>query len=121
MVQKEVSRQRVKQNTNRRKNKSKSRNRIGPLYVVLTSIFLVLAATWTIQLSKTEQAMDAQIAELNQKKADYMARNAALRHEAELLNTPFYIEQLAREKLGLVRKGEIVIAPKEDGNKAVSP
>ncbi len=36
-------------------------------------------------------------------------QNAQLREEIRLLNTPEYIERIAREQLGLVRPGEIAI------------
>jgi len=36
-------------------------------------------------------------------------QNAQLREEIRLLNTPEYLERLAREQLGLVRRGEIAI------------
>lgn len=36
-------------------------------------------------------------------------QNAQLREEIRLLNTPEYIERIAREQLGLIRPGEIAI------------
>jgi cell division protein FtsL len=36
-------------------------------------------------------------------------QNAQLREEIRLLNTPEYIERLAREQLGLVKPGEIAV------------
>jgi len=98
--------------------KRKKRRKKNPLLVLLLGIALMLVGTWSYQLLQMNQEMEQKKAELLQVKADYIAKNAELRQEIERLNTPSYIEQLAREKLGLVRKGEILIAPKEsDQNK----
>jgi|LFRM01.1.fsa_nt_gb cell division protein DivIC len=91
----------------------KRKRKKNPLVVLLLGIALMLAGTWSYQLLQMNQAMEQRKAELLQQKADYIAENAELREEIERLNTPSYIEQLARDKLGLVRKGEILIAPKE--------
>ena len=57
--------------------------------------------------------MERQLNYLVEQKNVLIAENEQLRKHIEKLSTPSYIEQLAREKLGLVRKGEILIAPKE--------
>jgi len=75
---------------------------------------LVLAGSWSIQLFKMDQSIESQKNELIRQKNDLIAKNEKMRQEIEKLNTPSYIEQLAREKLGLVRKGEILVAPKEN-------
>ena len=93
--------------------KRKKRRKKNPLLVLLLGIALMLAGTWSYQLMQLNQEMEQKKEELLQQKAEYIAKNAELREEIERLNTPSYIEQLAREKLGLVRKGEILIAPKE--------
>jgi cell division protein FtsL len=48
-------------------------------------------------------------AELSRERERLRHENAQLREEIRLLNTPEYIERLAREQLGLVRPGEIAI------------
>ena len=92
----------------------KKRRRISPLYLVVTTFFLVLVVSWSVQLNKTERDLDTRILDLTQQKNELMAQNDAFRREIELLNTPEYIEQLARDQLGLVRKGEIIVAPKKE-------
>lgn len=52
------------------------------------------------------------MAQLNSEKAQLIQEQKKLEEEIALLNTPLYIEQLAREQLGLVKKGEILIAPR---------
>jgi cell division protein DivIC len=48
-------------------------------------------------------------ARLARERDDLRLQNAQLREEIRLLNTPEYLERLAREQLGLVRRGEIAI------------
>jgi cell division protein DivIC len=96
-----------------KRNAKRRKRRINPLFIVVMGTALILAGSWSYQLFKTDQAMEIKKAELIKQKNEIIARNDHLRQEIEKLNTPSYIEQLAREKLGLVRKGEILIAPKE--------
>lgn len=101
--------------TNRRKHKKRQKRRnINRLYLFVAFVFLTLVVTWSVQLNKTERELEARIHELTQEKTDLVAQNETYRKEIELLRTPDYIEQLARDKLGLVRKGEYVVAPKKD-------
>lgn len=48
-------------------------------------------------------------ARLARERDELRLQNAQLREEIRLLNTPEYIERLAREQLGLVRPGEIAV------------
>ncbi|HET8679526.1 MAG TPA: septum formation initiator family protein, partial [bacterium] len=48
-------------------------------------------------------------AHLARERDELRLQNAQLREEIRLLNTPEYIERLAREQLGLVRPGEIAV------------
>ncbi len=48
-------------------------------------------------------------ARLARERDELRRENAELREEIRLLNTPEYIERLAREQLGLVRPGEIAV------------
>lgn len=91
----------------------KRKRKINPLFIVVMGTALMLAGSWSLELMKIDQAMESKQADLLQQKNEMIAKNDKLREEIEKLNTPSYIEQLAREKLGLVRKGEIMIAPKE--------
>jgi cell division protein DivIC len=54
-----------------------------------------------------------ELAELNKQKISLLEQQKRYEDEIVRLNTSSYIEQLAREKLGLVRHGEIIIAPKK--------
>ena len=96
--------------SNRKPAKKRKSN---PFFVVLFGTALILAGTWSYQLIELDSSMEERKSELLRQKNTIAAQNDKLRQEIEKLNTPSYIEQLAREKLGLVRKGEIIIAPKQ--------
>lgn len=48
-------------------------------------------------------------AQLGRERDDLRRQNVQLREEIRLLNTPEYIERIAREQLGLVRPGEVAV------------
>ncbi|MDR3270702.1 MAG: septum formation initiator family protein [Peptococcaceae bacterium] len=83
------------------------------LLVGVSLIALCCAARVGWQIWQQSVELDRQIAELNQRKAQLTTEQKSLQLEIARLNTPSYIEQLAREQLGLVRHGEIIIAPKK--------
>ncbi|KUO60549.1 MAG: hypothetical protein APF84_06630 [Gracilibacter sp. BRH_c7a] len=72
----------------------------------------MLAGSWTYQLYELDKSMAEKKNDLIEQRMLIATQNQKMREDIEKLNTPSYIEQLARDKLGLVRKGEIVIAPK---------
>lgn len=93
--------------------KSRKKRRTNPFFIILMGTALVLAGNWTFQLIEMDQSMAKKKTDLVQQRIQIVAQNEKLRDDIEKLNTPSYIEQVAREKLGLVRKGEIIIAPKQ--------
>ena len=85
---------------------------------IIGVVFCIFA--WTligqqIEISKKNK----QISELNGKIEDMQDESDRLSKEVENLNNPEYIEQIAREKLGLVRPNERVFvdANKSEDNK----
>ncbi|MCG1025713.1 MULTISPECIES: septum formation initiator family protein [Dehalobacter] len=101
---------------NSKKHTKKRIKKINPIFVIVLGIALMLGGSWSYQLLQLDRSIEQQKAELESKKLQIIAQNGQLHEEIEKLNTPSYVEQLAREKLGLVRKGEILIAPKESEN-----
>lgn len=89
------------------------RGRRGYGMILVLSLFIVAvlgSSAW--QIWKLHVQVDEQLAQLNQEKELLQRQERVLRDEIEQLNTPSYIEKLAREQLGLVKKGEILISPK---------
>ncbi|MDR0434469.1 MAG: septum formation initiator family protein [Gracilibacteraceae bacterium] len=102
-----------------RRSRSKSKKRgfgnIGVRFVSVVVILTVSFITWqwmSAALQKNQAASD-QLQALSREKEQLEQVQANLREEIENLQTPSYIEELAREHLGLVRKGEILVAPRE--------
>ncbi len=60
------------------------------------------AYVWSSQL-------DQELTRLNQEKNQLVVKNQGLKEEVRRLNTPDYVEQLARQELGLVKPGEVPI------------
>lgn len=81
------------------------------IIVILFLAIGFLSSAW--QLLQLRLEVEQKIASLNKEKAVLLQEEKLLNEEILRLNTPSYIEQLAREQLGLVRKGEIRIAPKQ--------
>jgi len=103
----------TKMNPTIKESRPKTRKRrFRPLsaLVVLFAFFVLLSSAY--QLYELRKEVNQSVAQLNQEKENLLQQQKLLEEEILRLNTPSYIEQLAREQLGLVRKGEIRIAPK---------
>jgi len=73
-------------------------------------MIVVGSSAW--QIWKLRSQVEGQLAQLNQEKAKLLQQEKLLNDEIARLNNLSYIEQLAREQLGLVKQGEILISPK---------
>ena len=91
-------------------NRPKVRLRFGTIFVIFFMIVVVGSSTW--QIWKLRSQVESQLAHLNQQKITLLQQEKTLNDEIAQLNTPSYIEKLAREQLGLVKRGEILISPK---------
>ena len=96
-----------------KQSKSSRQKRIRPGYLLIWGFFLSITLSSAWHLYQLHQDVEQRLAELNQEKNNLLGEQKRLENEIVLLNTPSYIEQLAREQLGLVRRGEILIAPKK--------
>ena len=98
----------------RQKTKTQNRKRVrlrsGSLFVLCITLAVAGSSGW--QLWKLRSQVEGQLANLNQEKVTLQQKEKNLHDEITQLNTPSYIEQLAREQLGLVKHGEILISPK---------
>jgi len=73
-------------------------------------VAVVGSSSW--QIWKLHSKVEGQLTHLNQEKITLLQQEKLLHDEIAQLNTPSYIETLAREQLGLVKRGEILISPK---------
>ncbi|MHB8126029.1 MAG: FtsB family cell division protein [Desulfitobacteriaceae bacterium] len=84
-----------------------------PGYCLILCICLTIVGSSVGHLWTLHASIEKQLAILNQEKNSLLQQQKRYENEIVRLNTPSYIEQLAREQLGLVRHGEIIIAPKK--------
>lgn len=82
----------------------------GTLLVLCLVVAVVGSAAW--QIWKLRSQVEGQLAHLNQEKITLLQQEKLLKDEIVQLNSPSFIEKLAREQLGLVKRGEILISPK---------
>lgn len=98
----------------RLKSKSQNRHRVRfrlvPTLIICGVLAVVGSSVWQILILRSH--VEEQLAQLNQQKVLLLNEEKRLKEEIVQLNTPSYIEQLAREQLGLVKHGEILISPK---------
>jgi len=89
------------------------RRRFRPVWFIVVAVIscVFVSSGWQLYKLRTEVSKD--IAQLDIEKANLLKEKKELEDKIVQLNTPSYVEQLAREQLGLVRKGEIRIAPKK--------
>lgn len=99
--------------TSNRVSPGRRKKRWGILHWFFLFLGLALFGSSLWQLWQDKIIIDKQIARLKEEKRQLIEQQENLKAEINLLNTPSYIEQLAREQLGLVRRGEIMIAPKK--------
>jgi len=91
-------------------NRQMVRLRKGSVFLFCIMLAVIGSSAWHIW--KLRVQVEGQLAHLNQEKATLQQQEKLLHDEIAQLNTPSYIEQLAREQLGLVKHGEIIISPK---------
>ncbi|SPF54190.1 Septum formation initiator family protein [Candidatus Desulfosporosinus infrequens] len=92
------------------KSGKRVRHRRGSAFVLCFTLAVIGSSGW--QIWKLHSQVEGQLAQLNQEKVSLLQQQGLLHNEITQLNTPSYIEKLAREQLGLVKHGEILISPK---------
>ncbi len=97
-----------------------SRSRLPGLVAVL--ILSYLAISLGSQFSKLS-IMQQDIQRIQQEVQQMKEKNDALRNELQLVQSDAYVERTAREKLGLVKRGEtrVVAVPEGTELKAIKP
>ncbi|GAB6156178.1 septum formation initiator family protein [Desulfosporosinus burensis] len=94
------------------KTQNRQRVRLRPIPILIICILFTVVGSSVWQIWKLRSHVEGQLAHLNQEKVLLLQEEKRLQEEIVRLNTPSYIEQLAREQLGLVKQGEILISPK---------
>jgi len=102
----------MKRARQRSNSKNYQRVRIRRSSVLILCFIMVIVGSSVWQIWKLHSRVEGQLAQLNQEKVKLLQQEKIFNDEITRLNTPSYIEQLAREQLGLVKQGEILISPK---------
>ncbi len=84
------------------------RRKAGILTKLIVMIIMVYAVVTLVELNSKIAAAEAQKAKLEQEALNIEARNAELEHSIKNSSDPETIQKVAREKLGLVKPGEII-------------
>ena len=98
----------------RRKRSSRRQSPAMSMLIVVTVLLVCIAAvTKTMNLKKEDRALAENEYILEQRLAEAEAERDRLAAEEEYMQTPQYIEDVAKNRLGLVYPDEIVIKPNE--------
>lgn len=90
---------------------TKGKIRLGYLVLAICSIYFVATL---INQQKLFNAGQRELKMLEEKLEEERTENKRLRRDLEIIGTDEYIERIAREKLGMVKRDELVF---EDINK----
>ena len=99
-------------------NNRRSRNRVkakkGMWMVVVASIMIIVSLmAGKVSLSKRSAALQAKQQNLNKQIKEAEERNKELDSQESYMQTDDYIEEVAREKLGMVKDNEILFKAKD--------
>lgn len=93
----------------RRSFKGKKQNRFGMFLVtIVVLMLLVVVSINCIQLKQKQASYQARVEELQAQITSEQERSEELEELKKYTQTNAYIEEVAKDKLGLVHKGEIV-------------
>ncbi|MCR5585476.1 MAG: septum formation initiator family protein [Lachnospiraceae bacterium] len=96
-----------------KKNRRKRQNGILVIMLAVLALFSVLFYR-SISLEKKKAELQAVVAEKEAHLAEEQERTQELTAKKSYMSTINYIEDLAREKLGLVFKNEVIFREKDD-------
>lgn len=92
--------------------RKKKKSRFGVMAISLVIMMLFTAVAYkSVELKAKNEAYTAKEASLEKQIAGELDRQAELEEYEKYVQTKKYIEEVAREKLGLVYKNEIIFKP----------
>lgn len=90
----------------------KKENRLGMLMVTITVLMLlIVVSVKSVQLYQKLQTNQARIAQLQQQLEAETERTAEIEEYGKYTQTKKYVEEVAKDKLGLVYEDEIIFMP----------
>lgn len=105
---------RTRQKSHRKHKKRRVQTHKKSVLAILAVIIMltVVASVNGMNLRAKEKAYQAQITELEKEIAQEEARTAEIDELEDYMDTDEYVEEIAREKLGLVYENEIIFKAK---------
>lgn len=92
----------------------KKENRLGMLMVTITVLMLlIVVSVKSVQLYQKLEVNQARIAQLEQQLEAEQERTAEIEEYGKYTKTKKYVEEVAKDKLGLVYEGEIIFMPED--------
>lgn len=95
------------------KRKEKRKNGLKIIAVAVLVLFAVITYSG-MQLKEEKRALEKQKAELEEQLQTEKERSGELEEQRAYMQTVRYIEEIAREVLGLVYPDETILRPKEE-------
>lgn len=96
-------------------NRKRKRKKTGLVFVAIAVMVLFgIIAYGKVSLVEEKNAKEALYSELLEKYQTEVERTGLLEERRAYMQTVRYIEEIAREKLGLVYKDEIIFRPMEN-------
>lgn len=89
---------------------------LNPVVITIIAVIAVIAAFNFYQNMTRINQIETQIKEIETQISQAEAKNKKLQNQIENSNNNEYIEEVAREKLGLVKPGEKLLIPVESEN-----
>ena len=96
----------------KRKNKQK-KSEFKIIALVVFVLFVIMTHN-TLSVQQDKNALETQYSELEEKLQNEQDRSEILKDRAAYMQTTRYIEEIAREKLGLVYEEEIIFRPETE-------
>ena len=90
-----------------------SRKKEKRLVVIMAVVLCAVILISSLQLGNRVAEYEARESELNEKIAEQQSESERLQSESEYVKTIEYIEQIARQKLGMVKEDEIILKKEE--------
>lgn len=98
---------------NPKNKRRKNKNNFTVIALTVFALFGVMTYN-TVSLQKEKNTLEKQYSELDEKLQDEQDRSEILKDRAAYMQTTRYIEEIARERLGLVYEEEIIFRPEEE-------
>jgi len=87
---------------------------LNPLVIALVAVIVIISVFNFWQNIKKMDSLEKEINNIREEIAAAEAENEELREQLKNTDSPEYIEEVAREKLGLVKPGEMLLIPVEE-------